>query len=116
MAKKMTTKASSRQWPLHVFYNILDLSGINSYILFTEVTGEKISRRKFLLRLAEELCEMVTEQKVSNSTTSKKVNKKRKTCFASKCDEKQIINVFSVRNSFVENIQQILYYVVIVYD
>ena len=88
MAKKMTTKASSRRWPLHVFYNILDLSGINSYILYTEVTGEKFFRRKFLLRLAEELCEMVTEQKVSNSTTSKKVNKKRKTYFASKCDNK----------------------------
>ncbi len=88
MEKKMTTIASSRRWPLHKFYNILDLSGINSYILYTEVTGEKISRRKFLLRLAEELWEMVTEQKVSNSTTSKKVNKKRKTCFASNCNNK----------------------------
>lgn len=55
MAKAHSVKAASRRWPVHVFYNILDLAGINSWILYKEVTGSKISRIHFLLQLAEEL-------------------------------------------------------------
>ncbi|XP_068201199.1 piggyBac transposable element-derived protein 4-like [Palaemon carinicauda] len=55
MARLYTTKAASRRWPVQVFYNILDFSGINAWIIYKEVTGELISRRDFILRLAEEL-------------------------------------------------------------
>ena len=39
----------------HVFYKVLDLAAINSWILYKEVTGKAISRRDFILQLAEEL-------------------------------------------------------------
>ena len=48
MARKYSTKSSSRRWPLQVFFNILDLAGINAWILYKETTGEKISRKNFL--------------------------------------------------------------------
>jgi uncharacterized ubiquitin-like protein YukD len=55
MAKKYTVKASSRRWPMQVFYNILDLAAINSWILYKETTQIKISRKDFIFQLAEEL-------------------------------------------------------------
>ncbi|QQP41993.1 Uncharacterized protein FKW44_016523, partial [Caligus rogercresseyi] len=45
----------SRRWPVHVFYNVLDLAGINATIIYREVTGKQITRRDFLLQLSEEL-------------------------------------------------------------
>ena len=41
MARKYSVKAGSRRWPVHVLYNILDLTGINSWILYLEVTEKK---------------------------------------------------------------------------
>jgi hypothetical protein len=55
MARKYLTKAGCRRWPFHVFNNILDLAAINAWILFKEATGKTISRRDFLLQLAQEL-------------------------------------------------------------
>ena len=55
MARKYTVKAGSRRWPLQVFYNILDLDGINAWILYKETTGENISKQDFLFQLYEEL-------------------------------------------------------------
>lgn len=45
MARKYTVKAGSRRWPLQVFYNTLDLAGINAWILYNETTGENMSRK-----------------------------------------------------------------------
>ena len=55
MAKKYSVKYGSRRWPLHVFYNILDLAAINTWILYKESTGSCISRKDFLFQLSEEL-------------------------------------------------------------
>ena len=55
MARKYSMKASCSRWPIHVFYNILDLAAINAWVLFKESTGKTISRKQFILQLAEEL-------------------------------------------------------------
>lgn len=55
MARKYSVKSKSRRWPLQVFFNILDLAGINAWILYKETTGEKITRQDFLFMLAKEL-------------------------------------------------------------
>ena len=55
MARKYTSKVSSRRWPLQVFYNVLDLAAINAYVIYKETTKIKISRRQFMLKLLEEL-------------------------------------------------------------
>lgn len=55
MCRQMSTKAGCRRWPLAVFYNILDMAGVNAWIIFKKATGSRISRRKFLHKLSEEL-------------------------------------------------------------
>lgn len=37
-----------------MFFNILDLTGINAWVLYKATTGEKMSRQEFLFRLARE--------------------------------------------------------------
>jgi len=55
MCRKLTTKASCRRWPLAVFFNVLDIAGINAWIIYKKRTGSTMSRRRFLHKLAEEL-------------------------------------------------------------
>lgn len=55
MARKYSTKASSRRWPMHAFYNVLDLALINASVLYKEVLKINISRRDFILKLGTEL-------------------------------------------------------------
>lgn len=55
MCRQMSTKAGCRRWPLAVFYNILDLAGVNSWILFKKATGSNIHRRKFMMQLSAQL-------------------------------------------------------------
>ena len=39
MARRYSTRAAARRWPVHVFYNILDLATINAWIIYRGVTG-----------------------------------------------------------------------------
>lgn len=55
MARKYSVKSGSRRWQLQVFFNILDIAVINTWILYKNTTGENVSRKKFLFLLAEEL-------------------------------------------------------------
>ena len=55
MTRLYTTKVASRRWPLQVFYSILDFEAINAKIVYNETNGTKLSRRKFILQLIQEL-------------------------------------------------------------
>jgi hypothetical protein len=55
MARKYTVKFKSRRWLLQVFFNILDLTEINTWILHKETAEEKLSRLAFSLQLREKL-------------------------------------------------------------
>ncbi|KAM4751486.1 activating transcription factor 7-interacting protein 1 isoform 2-T4 [Anableps anableps] len=55
MARKYSVKRGTRRWYVAVFYNILDLAGINAHVLFQLCTGTQITRRRFLQQLGEEL-------------------------------------------------------------
>ena len=48
-------KAACRRWPIHVFYNVIGLALINSWILFRDICKSGVSRRKFAQRVVEEL-------------------------------------------------------------
>ena len=84
MTRKYTTKAGSRRWPMHVFYNMLDICGINSWILYKQCTEQNISRRDFLLLLGEQLCDILVEQKsektIITAETATNSIQKRKQC------------------------------------
>ncbi len=55
MTKHYSWKAPTRRWPVAVFYNIIDMSIINSCVLFRKVNRLKISRRDFIIQLIEEI-------------------------------------------------------------
>lgn len=55
MGRKYSVRTGTRRWPVHSFENTLDLAGINAWILYREICQVKISRRRFLEKLAEEL-------------------------------------------------------------
>jgi hypothetical protein len=64
MARRYSTKAAAYRWPVHVFYNILDLAAISAWIIiYGDVTGEEMSRQAFLPQLAEELRELYNEKR-----------------------------------------------------
>lgn len=103
MAKKYSVKAASRRWPVKAFFNILDLAGINSYVLYKTLSGKNIKRRKFILNLAGELSRTAVTDEVSGSeplsteplpsTSSPSLpviqeNRKRRECYISKCKNK----------------------------
>jgi len=56
MSRKYSVKAASRRWPVHVFYNVIHLAIINSWVLYKETCRSRISRREHMQRVAEELC------------------------------------------------------------
>jgi hypothetical protein len=55
MGRQMSTKAGCRRWTVAVFFNILDLAGINAWIVFCKKTNSSMPRRQFLFTLSEQL-------------------------------------------------------------
>lgn len=87
MARTNSVKSKSRRWPLQVFYNILDLAGINAWILYKDTTDEKITRQDFLLQLPEELAKEYQQirQKDNMQEIIKENIHVRKTCQIGYC-------------------------------
>lgn len=115
MSRHYSTKAASRRWPLQVFYNILDLAGINSWVLYRKCTGANISRRNFILKLAEELREGHLRKKQEavavhatpafegdgNTETETTECRKRRQCQVFKCNGNKTLEVCGVCKKFV---------------
>ena len=55
MSRCYSVKAGSRHWPIHVFYNVIDMALINSWIIYKHVCNSNISRRMFIQRVSKEL-------------------------------------------------------------
>jgi len=51
MARRYSTRAAACRWPVHVFYNILDLAAINAWIIYRGVTEEKQTGMPFSVSL-----------------------------------------------------------------
>ena len=47
-----STTSGSRRWPMHVFYNIVDMALMNSHIVYKSVIKSSISRKHFI----QEVC------------------------------------------------------------
>ena len=55
IARKYSVKVASKRWPIHIFYSVIDLALINSWIFFQDICKSGISHRKFIQRVVEEL-------------------------------------------------------------
>ena len=68
MARTYSCKRMTRRWPLVIFYNMLNISAINAFIIGKQLGLEsaKKGRRKFLIQLAKELAGVNTVSKDVN--------------------------------------------------
>jgi hypothetical protein len=76
MSRHYSVQAPSRRWPVAVFYYILNLSIINSWIIYKKVNQTQISRRNLIIKLIEEISEYVNkneENKVSTPISRKRM-------------------------------------------
>ena len=94
MARYHTCKSATRRWPVAVFYNIIDCACINAYIIYCDITGQRLSRREFLLQLIKEMCcdppaesapAPLPESVVARSS---QISRKRKQCQLQQCRNK----------------------------
>lgn len=56
MLRGYSTKAASRRWPLAVFFNLIDIVALNTFIICSDSGITQKSRREFLISLGEDLC------------------------------------------------------------
>ena len=109
MARKYIVNAVSHRWREQFFYNISDLAAINDHILYKLVTGSKISRRRYFLRLSEELCSKFVEERKANShqfsqtNSSMQKSQKRKRCQSKSCTNKYVKHAAVSLSLFVVN-------------
>ena len=94
MTRLYSVKAASKRWPVQLFYNVVDMALINSWILYKQVCQSSIIRREFIQRVAEELTGSAPAvsrkrraEKVcsSNDTNASSIGERRLTCSISKC-------------------------------
>lgn len=56
----------TRRWPMAIFYRILDLAGVNAFVLYQSCPGAKLRRGDFLLSLARDLVLPTLKERVYN--------------------------------------------------
>ena len=56
IARFHSCKSGTRRWPVAVFYNIIDCACIHAYVIYCEITGQRLSKREFLLQRIKEMC------------------------------------------------------------
>jgi hypothetical protein len=80
MTKLYNVKCKKKRWPVQEFFNILNMAGINSWILFKSIDKSNISRRNFSKELSNELYQLVNESKneptQSTPTTPSSIRKR----------------------------------------
>ena len=69
MVRQYPVKAGARRWPVAVFYNILDVASINAFMLYEKRTGDEVSRRDFLFKLAAALRKDYDVERSSRNAT-----------------------------------------------
>lgn len=68
------TGRRTRRWPLAIFYRILDISGVNAYVLYNECKNNpKMERSNFLKSLAKELVTPEMKRRLDNTHTKQEI-------------------------------------------
>lgn len=71
MLRLYSTKCASRRWPLAVFFNLLDILCLNSFVLAKEMNMPNAkSRRDFMLHIGKVLCSKAKARKRPHSQIS----------------------------------------------
>ena len=92
MCRQFSTKSGCRRWPLAVFYNILDLAAVNSWIIYKKQTGSGISRRKFLFELSKQL-RRDDDQEARNDALPMTLDRRVTCAIHDKCEKNRTVNL-----------------------
>jgi hypothetical protein len=77
MTRQYSVCAASTRWPVCVFYNIINLTIINSWILYKNMNNTQISRRTFILNLIEEIKTLKSQDDSSQNTENTPLGKRK---------------------------------------
>ena len=86
MMRYHTCKSATRSWPVAVVFNIIDCTCISAYIIYSEVTGQSLTRKEFLLQLIKEMFGDPSTKSVLHSLptivmeSSSQISRERKQC------------------------------------
>ena len=87
MVRWFTTKRKTRRWPMVIFYNMLDISALNAFIVWMSLNKENYTakrgnrlRRSLLISLAKELAGLQDENAIRIPASSPANTRKRKRC------------------------------------
>lgn len=64
MTRKYSVRSGTRRWPVHVFYNILDLAMINAHSLYKLIFDSNISRKSFILKVVKEMSKPYADSRI----------------------------------------------------
>ena len=56
MLRTYSTKAASRRWSLAAFFNLVDITALDTNIICADISISTCSRRDFLIKLGESFC------------------------------------------------------------
>lgn len=81
MARCYTTKRQSRRWPMAMFFNMLDITCLNSFVLYTSSNSsweakKRHRRRLYLVKLGEKLVAPQKEKNIRESARKQRIGKK----------------------------------------
>lgn len=85
MLRMYTTKRMTRRWPMAIFYNMIDISALNAFIVYISLNPDWLSdkkhkRRSFLLQLGKELISSNEEEIAQPQHSDIAPSKKRARC------------------------------------
>jgi hypothetical protein len=66
MVGNYNVSRNSRRWPLTLFFDLLNISCVNSYVLYAHNPKNKLKRRKFIKNLSLVLLEETQKRRVQN--------------------------------------------------
>ncbi|CAF1084542.1 unnamed protein product [Brachionus calyciflorus] len=68
MTKTYSVKCKTRRWPVVVFFNLVNMAAINSWVLYKQCNNTRISRRLYLIGLAQEILAQSQAQETTPKT------------------------------------------------
>ena len=72
ISRQYLVQAATCRWPVAVFYNFMDLAGVNAFVLYKKQISDKASTRDLLFQRAIEIWEKnIVERSSRNATIAR---------------------------------------------
>ncbi|XP_022911999.2 piggyBac transposable element-derived protein 4-like isoform X1 [Onthophagus taurus] len=86
-----TVSRKTRRWPLRIFYGMMDIAGINSYVIYkwNEDADKPVQRSAFLKQLSMSLVEEHLRGRMNNGRLPREIRSNIRQIL--KCDEEEVL-------------------------